>query len=137
MYNALQVSKDCTWNTGNNCLFSIWRYSSNPKNFYCTKCNSLNNNFKQVPKCAKVSCLYLWYYDCLLIARIYVYRPLLKVILGVLGLIVIEKENSAPKNSKVLVSNYLSLFDHIALHLATGAFTVCIFIKLPIIICFI
>lgn len=45
---------------------------------------------------------------------------------GVLGLIVIEKDNSASKRSRVLVSNYLSLFDHIALHLATGTFTVCI-----------
>lgn len=44
---------------------------------------------------------------------------------GVLGLIIVEKENSASKNSRVLVSNYLSLFDHIALHLATGSFTVC------------
>lgn len=50
-------------------------------------------------------------------------RPLLKVISGVLGLIVVEKENSSLKNSRVLVSNYLSLFDHIALHLATGSFT--------------
>lgn len=61
--------------------------------------------------------------------RIYVYRPLLKVNLGVLGLIVKEKENSVSKNCKVLVSNHLSLFDHIALHLETGAFTVCTFIK--------
>lgn len=44
--------------------------------------------------------------------------------LGVLGLIVKEKENSVPKNSRVLVSNYLSIFDHIALHLAIGTFTV-------------
>jgi len=55
----------------------------------------------------------------------YVYRPLLKVMSGVLGLIVVEKENSSTKNSRVLVSNYLSLFDHIALHLATGSYTVC------------
>lgn len=34
-----------------------------------------------------------------------------------------KKKNSTTKNSKVLVSNYLSLFDHIALHLATGAYT--------------
>lgn len=54
------------------------------------------------------------------------FRPLLKIIVGVLGLIVIEKENSEPKSSKVLVSNYLSLFDHIAIHIATGAFTVSI-----------
>lgn len=47
--------------------------------------------------------------------------------LGVLGLIVIEKEHSVSKNSRVIVSNYLSLFDHIALHLATGAYTVCNF----------
>jgi len=44
---------------------------------------------------------------------------------AVLGLIVVEKENSSIKNSRVLVSNYLSLFDHIALHLATGSFAVC------------
>ncbi|XP_022161901.1 ancient ubiquitous protein 1-like [Myzus persicae] len=50
-------------------------------------------------------------------------RPLLKIMSGVLGLIVVEKENSSIKNSRVLVSNYLSLFDHIALHLATGSFT--------------
>ncbi|KAL5234135.1 hypothetical protein ACI65C_001545 [Semiaphis heraclei] len=50
-------------------------------------------------------------------------RPLLKVMSGVLGLIVVEKENSSTKNSRVLVSNYLSLFDHIALHLATGSYT--------------
>ncbi|XP_001946551.1 ancient ubiquitous protein 1 [Acyrthosiphon pisum] len=50
-------------------------------------------------------------------------RPLLKMMSGVLGLIVVEKENSSIKNSRVLVSNYLSLFDHIALHLATGSFT--------------
>ncbi|CAI6368244.1 unnamed protein product [Macrosiphum euphorbiae] len=49
-------------------------------------------------------------------------RPLLKIMSGVLGLIVVEKENSSIKNSRVLVSNYLSLFDHIALHLATGSF---------------
>ncbi|XP_060879953.1 lipid droplet-regulating VLDL assembly factor AUP1-like [Metopolophium dirhodum] len=49
-------------------------------------------------------------------------RPLLKIMSGVLGLIVVEKENSSTKNSRVLVSNYLSLFDHIALHLATGSF---------------
>lgn len=48
--------------------------------------------------------------------------------MGVLGLIVIEKNNSATKNSKVLVSNYLSIFDHVALHLAIGSFTVCLFI---------
>jgi len=52
-------------------------------------------------------------------------RPLLKVMSGVLGLIVVEKENSSTKNSRVLVSNYLSLFDHIALHLSTGSYTVC------------
>jgi len=45
---------------------------------------------------------------------------------SVLGLIVVKKENSSLKKSKVLVSNNLSLFDHIALHLATGCFTVCI-----------
>uniref|UniRef100_A0A2S2PA69 Lipid droplet-regulating VLDL assembly factor AUP1 n=1 Tax=Schizaphis graminum TaxID=13262 RepID=A0A2S2PA69_SCHGA len=50
-------------------------------------------------------------------------RPLLKIMSGVLGLIVVEKENSSFKNSRVLVSNYLSLFDHIALHLVTGCFT--------------
>lgn len=44
--------------------------------------------------------------------------------LGVLGLIVVEKENSASKSSRILVSNYLSLFDHIALYLAYGTFTV-------------
>lgn len=49
--------------------------------------------------------------------------------LSILGLIVVEKENSTAKNSKVLVSNYLSLFDHVALYLATGSFSVCIFIK--------
>ncbi|KAL4149566.1 hypothetical protein QTP88_003493 [Uroleucon formosanum] len=49
-------------------------------------------------------------------------RPLLKVMSGVLGLIVVEKNNSSIKNSRVLVSNYLSLFDHIALHLATGSY---------------
>lgn len=49
-------------------------------------------------------------------------RPLLKIMSGVLGLVVVEKENSSIKNSRVLVSNYLSLFDHIALHLATGSF---------------
>lgn len=65
----------------------------------------------------------VYYYDCLLMS--YVYRPLLKVMSGVLGLIVVEKENSSTKNSRVLVSNYLSLFDHIALHLATGSYTVC------------
>lgn len=48
--------------------------------------------------------------------------------LGILGLLVVEKKNSAPKNSKVLVSNYLSLFDHIAIYLATGSFTVCVLI---------
>jgi len=57
---------------------------------------------------------------------VYVYRPLLKIMSGVLGLIVVKKENSSIKNSRVLVSNYLSLFDHIPLHLATGSFTVCI-----------
>ncbi|XP_015380526.1 PREDICTED: ancient ubiquitous protein 1-like [Diuraphis noxia] len=49
-------------------------------------------------------------------------RPLLKVMSGVLGLIVVEKENSSTKKSRVLVSNYLSLFDHIALHLSTGSY---------------
>jgi len=58
-------------------------------------------------------------------ARIYVNRPLLRIIFGVLGLIVKEKKNSAPISSRVLVSNYLSLFDHIAMHLAIGTFTVC------------
>jgi len=53
----------------------------------------------------------------------YVRRSLLRIMLGVLGLIVKEKENSVPKNSRVLVSNYLSMFDHIALHLAIGTFT--------------
>ncbi|CAH1713864.1 unnamed protein product [Aphis gossypii] len=50
-------------------------------------------------------------------------RPLLKTMSSVLGLIVVKKENSSLKKSRVLVSNYLSLFDHIALHLATGCFT--------------
>lgn len=57
-------------------------------------------------------------------AGVYVHRPLLKVMSGVLGLIVVEKNNSSIKNSRVLVSNYLSLFDHIALHLATGSYAV-------------
>lgn len=48
--------------------------------------------------------------------------------LVILGLIVVEKKNSASKNSKILVSNYLSLFDHIAIYLATGTFTVHIII---------
>lgn len=60
----------------------------------------------------------------------YVNRPLLKVMASVLGLIVIEKDNSATKNSRVLVSNYLSIFDHVALYLATGTFTVCILLYL-------
>jgi len=63
-------------------------------------------------------------------------RPLLRVMLGVLGLIIVEKKNSTTKNSKVLVSNYLSLFDHIALHLATGAYTVCNLIKM-FFVCFV
>lgn len=48
--------------------------------------------------------------------------------LGVLGLIVVEKKNSVSKSSKILVSNYLSIFDHIAIYLAYGTFTVCIHI---------
>lgn len=45
---------------------------------------------------------------------------------GVLGLIVVEKENSIQKKCQVIVSNHLSIFDHVALHLATGSFAVCI-----------
>lgn len=56
----------------------------------------------------------------------YVNRPLLKIMLATLGLIVIEKGDSAVQRTRVLVSNNLSLFDHIALHLATGILTVCI-----------
>ncbi|VVC37403.1 Ubiquitin system component Cue [Cinara cedri] len=50
-------------------------------------------------------------------------RSLLRIMLGILGLLVVKKKNSASKNSKVLVSNYLSIFDHIAIYLATGTFT--------------
>ncbi|KAF0771420.1 ancient ubiquitous protein 1-like [Aphis craccivora] len=57
------------------------------------------------------------------IRRVNFHRPLLKTMSSVLGLIVVKKENSSSKKSRVLVSNYLSLFDHIALHLATGCFT--------------
>lgn len=53
----------------------------------------------------------------------YIRRQLLRVILLVLGFIVVENENSVPKHSRVLVSNNLSIFDHIALHLGTGTFT--------------
>lgn len=62
----------------------------------------------------------------MLIVKIYANRPLLKIMLAVLGFIVIEKDDSAIQRSRVLVSNNLSLFDHIALHLATGMLTVCI-----------
>jgi hypothetical protein len=62
--------------------------------------------------------------------KLLVARPLLRIILGVLGLIVIEKENSASKNSRVLASNSLSIFDFIALHLVTGAYTVSFDMKL-------
>lgn len=59
------------------------------------------------------------------------------MILLVLGFIVVENENSVPKHSRVLVSNNLSIFDHIALHLGTGTFTVCIVILLTIIVIFV
>ncbi|XP_025193768.1 ancient ubiquitous protein 1-like [Melanaphis sacchari] len=59
-------------------------------------------------------------------------RPLLRIMSGVLGLIVVEKENSSSKNSRVLVSNNLSLFDHIALHLTTGCFTPTTLFNTPI-----
>jgi ancient ubiquitous protein 1 len=59
-------------------------------------------------------------------------RPLLKIMSGVLGLIVVKKENSSIKNSRVLVSNYLSLFDHIPLHLATGSFTPTTVFSIPV-----
>ncbi|XP_050536031.1 lipid droplet-regulating VLDL assembly factor AUP1-like [Daktulosphaira vitifoliae] len=50
-------------------------------------------------------------------------RPLLRIMCGVLGLIVVEKKNSVPKKSQVIVSNHLSIFDHIALYLVTDSFT--------------
>ncbi|XP_050429472.1 lipid droplet-regulating VLDL assembly factor AUP1-like [Adelges cooleyi] len=50
-------------------------------------------------------------------------RPLLRIMCGVIGLIVVENDKSVPKKNQMIVSNHLSMFDHVALHLAIGSYT--------------